>query len=189
MKTPYDDQATLTHRKHAKPSRAVIRCKSLLDISFADWISQMEEVQAETKRVRKLNEPTIKENRKRAAENTATGKKLHKMLPLPFKMEGWAQERIERESVVKRNLAKRTPQEWEDKIRELSGAIRNRVACLVWWDFFGGRTVKNRWPHLDKWVNAPFEETAVEDVISGLHSVGYSPWEAKKRATTEKDDE
>ena len=163
-------------------------------ITFTEWITQMEEAQSEIRRVRELNLPTIKENRPLEEENKRfreenkhlkKKKELHVLKPLPFKIADWAQERVKRESSVRKTLKKVTPKQWLERIKAVNEIARNRVACRVWWDHFGGRKVKNRWPHLDSYVNAPMTEVSDDEVIAGLYSVGYSPWEAKKRATTE----
>jgi hypothetical protein len=148
------------------------------------WIKEMEETQKEVERVRLLNAPTVAENRRIRARNKLN---KEKEIPprLPHKVPDWAEACLKREADVRVKLKKRKPEEWFAKIKPLTGALRNRIACLVWWDFFGGRPTKDRWDHLDKWVSARVIEVPTEDIESGLRAVGYSPWEARKRADFE----
>ena len=54
-------------------------------------------------------------------------------------------------------LKSKPPEQWRAQLDAVSDPdVRNRVACLIWWDFFGHRSVSNRWPHLDEFVSARY---------------------------------
>ena len=85
-----------------------------------------------------------------------------------------------------RALKSRMPDEWARQIKRLTipylpmpafGVtemhIRTSVACIVWWDFFGGRPVPDRWPHLDIYLNKPYVRVPREVMIEGLVILGY----------------
>jgi hypothetical protein len=76
---------------------------------------------------------------------------------------------------ARRELLDRTPEEWAKIVKHIADQYtRNHVACLVWWDYFGHRPAAYRWPHLDKYVNAPFMRVTERDTINGLVQVGYT---------------
>ena len=63
--------------------------------------------------------------------------------------------------------------------------LRTQAACIVWWDYFGGREVADRWPQLDEFRKdwrPPWEidQPALESVLLQL---GYHPEIAKTRST------
>ena len=83
-------------------------------------------------------------------------------------------------------LTVRLPEEWLEQVEQLrisfsaeevdafiQNAVRERVACIVWWDFFGHRPSPQRWPHLDKWLHAPYSPVPDELVERGLVEAGY----------------
>jgi hypothetical protein len=150
-------------------------------ISFMHWINQMEDAQVESKRVWKLNEPTVKENSIRKAENLKPGENHKKMLSMPFKVDQWSQDILQREAGRMLRLAKIRPEEWQKRIFQVDEIAQGHVARIIWWDFFGDVEVNDRWPHLDRWIKMAFNEIPIEDLITGLNVVGYSPWQIKKR--------
>jgi len=80
-------------------------------------------------------------------------------------------------------LKLRSPGQWLYAIQKIADKpLRARVACLVWWDYFGGRTIRERWPHLDRYIDAPFVEFPVDAIRRGLFAVGYTALQAYSRA-------
>ncbi len=51
-----------------------------------------------------------------------------------------------------RRLKEVTPEEWAEQVLKLDPEIRPQVARVIWWDWFAGREVANRWPHLDHYI-------------------------------------
>ena len=84
-----------------------------------------------------------------------------------------------------RLLRLRPPEEWSEMIHSIRDhAVRIKVACIVWWDFFGNRSTSDRWPHLDTLVekgcgNFSFNRTLVAKALVRL---GYSASESTRRA-------
>lgn len=84
-------------------------------------------------------------------------------------------------------LRRRSPEEWARQIKRLSIPIppeaaeklitmehvRVAAANLAWWDFFGGRTCDERWPHLDRYLNKTFVRVPRELVMAALIALGY----------------
>lgn len=93
-------------------------------------------------------------------------------------------ERTEREHTLSELKAK-SPAQWRKEISVLEEPVRSRVACIVWWDYFGGRKVSDRWPHLDEYVNVPYTPAPREAVTMALKKVGYSEKHAIRRAQHE----
>ena len=81
-------------------------------------------------------------------------------------------------------LRDRSPEEWQAKIKKLKGGVRNRVACLVWWDYFGATQVSERSDHLDEWMHTKHEPVDDDDVIEALVDVGYTHDQAVHRGTS-----
>jgi hypothetical protein len=82
----------------------------------------------------------------------------------------------------------RTPEQWVERVRAVRGqALRIKVACIVWWDWFGQRLVSGRWAHLDELVNAYWVGLLVDpkDLERALVAVGYPVRVARKRAAGE----
>ncbi len=161
---------------------------------FGVWIKQMEQVRAHMDNIREKNAATIALNRdilrKHKLEYPDTIPRLSRVKnapihPMPLRAESWVKPLLERESQVLRDLKAKTPEAWAADIGNLLPPVRNRVACLVWWDYFSHRNVTEAWPHLDKYIKCPFVNVPDEQVIRALHKVGYSPTEATRRATTE----
>ena len=80
----------------------------------------------------------------------------------------------------------RLPAEWRTLVDAIANhATRLVVANIVWWDWFGLRTMDDRWPDLDDYVNGwdagkPPMPTA-GDVLNALVSVGYTRKYARAR--------
>jgi hypothetical protein len=71
---------------------------------------------------------------------------------------------------------RRTPEEWRTIVDTITTRIvRIQAACIIWWDFFGGRPASDPWPHLDdyksEWnVNQEADRSKVK---AALVSAGY----------------
>ena len=79
-------------------------------------------------------------------------------------------------------LKRLAPGQWLWRIEKIPARpLRCRVACIVWWDYFASRTIAERWPHLDKYVEAPFVEFPEDSVRLGLFAVGYTALQAYSR--------
>ena len=84
-----------------------------------------------------------------------------------------------------RLLRLRTPEEWSRMIYAISNEnVRIKVACIVWWDYFGSRSTENRWPHLDELVNQGRGNLSFDKSLAtkALVKLGYSLNEAERRA-------
>lgn len=84
-----------------------------------------------------------------------------------------------------RLLRLRSPEEWSRMIRAISNdAVRIKVACIVWWDYFGSRHTEDRWPHLDALVNKGLGNLSFDKslVAKALIRLGYLAGEATRRA-------
>lgn len=76
----------------------------------------------------------------------------------------------------------RSPQEWRDAIDLIENKeVRARVACIVWWDYFGGQSVRKRWGHLDVYLQMPVVPMKNVVIEAGLIIAGYTPERAKSR--------
>lgn len=82
---------------------------------------------------------------------------------------------------IKRELSKRTQEEWLEIIMTFRGNLRTRVACLVWWDYYGNREAKHRWDNLDQFLAAPYIECDSHMLRECLIEIGYSEHMAVNR--------
>jgi len=84
-----------------------------------------------------------------------------------------------------KDVAKRTPQEWVELIKQIPDkVVRCQAACIIWWDYFADhKNKKHRWPQLDKYMEQwRFDQKAsVEDVRLALIGIGFPETIAKKR--------
>jgi hypothetical protein len=78
-------------------------------------------------------------------------------------------------------LNKLPPEEWRARCLALSPPLRYAVARVIWWEFFGARTVADRWPHLDDLIEHTVE-VPDEVLAAGLVCVGWSGHSAAYRA-------
>lgn len=88
-----------------------------------------------------------------------------------------------RNKEIFKNLRKRRPETWAEAIELIPQNVRHQAAKIVWWDYFGDRSVANRWPHLDQYLGISFEEAPFADLVNALESVGYPEKTALSRAT------
>lgn len=82
-------------------------------------------------------------------------------------------------------LRRLPPQQWAMRIRALPDHIQVEAACVIWWDFFGGRVSAHRWPHLDFWINQPVTITNEDALVEALLACGYTPYQAQNRVHVE----
>jgi len=83
-------------------------------------------------------------------------------------------------------LNRRKPEEWRMVIDAIADPIlRVQAACIVWWDYFGGREVPDRWPHLDDCLKAwrPAWEIDQPRLEAELLKLGFHPQVARTRST------
>jgi hypothetical protein len=88
-------------------------------------------------------------------------------------------------ALEERLLILRAPEEWRRMIYAISNeAVRIKVACIVWWDYFGSRSTENRWTHLDELVNQCRGNLSFDKSLAtkALVKLGYSLNEAERRA-------
>lgn len=153
-------------------------------VTHDQWIAQMLEVKEENRRVGELNKGIISQNFEIRKANIKRSFRRLPLVPLlrVHKVEAWARELKKRETEIRRALNDRSPQTWARKVEAIQGKARQRVACIVWWDFFSDRPVKERMPHLDRFMACRLLGRATdEEVVAGLCKVGYSPWMAENR--------
>lgn len=102
-------------------------------------------------------------------------------------------------------LKLRPPEEWAAALMVVPEEIRPQVARVIWWDFFAGRDVANRWDHLDVYLKTRNPEAykakiaagwtrdqindaeygrdpSCEEMAAALVDCGYPPSYAKSRA-------
>lgn len=83
-----------------------------------------------------------------------------------------------------RLLRLRSPEEWSRMIHAISNdAVRVKVACIVWWDYFGSRRTEDRWPHLDALINQGLGNLSFDKSLAAktLVKLGYSTSESMRR--------
>lgn len=79
----------------------------------------------------------------------------------------------------------RPPEEWLAAIESIKDEeARTHAACIVWWDWFGGRPATKRWSHLDQYMTQWETITtpiASSRVTQALCIAGYPVRLAEKR--------
>lgn len=81
---------------------------------------------------------------------------------------------LDPETKMRKALRRRTPDEWRSIIQALPSHVRTKIAKLVWWDYFGDRTVTDRWHHLDDYLYQKCCESCTLDQIHyHLTSIGF----------------
>lgn len=85
------------------------------------------------------------------------------------------------------NKPVRTPQQWADEIEKVPAKIRNCVAKLVWWDYFGSQLNHDRWPELDKYLKYDPSDINIpaSEIAEWLIKLGYRPDDAERRSRIE----
>ena len=80
-------------------------------------------------------------------------------------------------------LKQKLPQQWRAELEAITDPdVRNRATCLIWWHFFGHRSVSNRRPHLDEFIGAPYVPVSDTQLKRALCQCGYSPEMAHRPA-------
>ena len=81
-------------------------------------------------------------------------------------------------------MRKRTPEEWVERINALPSSIRPFAARIIWWDYFGTRSVADRWHHLDKYIRKySHEDAEFTALATALEVLGYPTKTALFRAS------
>jgi hypothetical protein len=167
---------------------------------YTKWVDEMVMAIKDKDHVAACNKPVVDANRISTNQNLRIrsdnkliaeknmirqieGKKLLPMkatIPRLPHTHSWSAETlrvINREWLVTQKLAKRTGKEWAAMIMKIKDrALRQRVACLVWWTYFSFKTKHDRWPDLDDIISEPFLD-APEDVVKiALWKIGYTPY-------------
>lgn len=97
-------------------------------------------------------------------------------------LEPWARELINNERSIRYYLRHKTPEQWLADIELLPDFMQVRIAHIIWWDFFGGRKISQRWPHLDHYLDQPIMHWLTRDEIAAaLHFCGYSQFSSVVR--------
>lgn len=86
-----------------------------------------------------------------------------------------------------------SPKEWRERIDKIQhDIVRIKVACIVYWDFFGDKPKRlhHLHNHLDDLLVEWHRSHSMnrELVIAGLVQVGYPPGVARARATIKLED-
>ena len=130
-------------------------------------------------RIRSENKLITEKNMIRQIE----GKKLLPLkatiqrLPPLLKMSDETKIIFERERKAAKALIKRTGKKWSVMIRKIKDrALRQRVACLVWWTYFSFKTKHDKWPDLDDIISEPFLDAPDDLVKKALWEIGYTPY-------------
>lgn len=92
----------------------------------------------------------------------------------------------EREEVCQwRSLAELSPEDWVGRVNSLPAKARPQIARMIWWDFWSERTVAERWPHFDQYLQFDHEEDQNPlprtMVAKCLKAVGYPKYRVKLR--------
>lgn len=152
------------------------------DTDYDTWRTEMQAVQVELDRVKVLNAPTVALNRAITRSNILNPLIRESLLPMPFHPEKWVGPYLLREEKHSSFLTRKTPVNWKRDVELIADQIlRAAVASIVWWDFFGHRPVRQRWPHLDKYLDHVYVPIDKEEMKRGLALAGYSPWHAHRR--------
>jgi hypothetical protein len=81
-------------------------------------------------------------------------------------------------------LKRVTPKQWFTRVNNVPKKMQTEVAHVVWWDWFSGRNVTQRWPHLDTFIKRPkWHQPTDAQIVEGLMLCGYSQAYATKRIT------
>jgi len=154
---------------------------------------EMRAARAEHARVYALNKPHWASNKAIRLRNWERRQGLREGEPEPWieyvKPEAWAEAAYEDEQAWKLFLGQREPGVWRDLVLALPEHLRQPAANVIWWDWFGDRSLEDRWPHLDEWLTVSREDLFIKDtpemrgeIELALQAVGYSGWMAHTRA-------
>jgi hypothetical protein len=171
-----------------------------MNADYHKWVEEMVMAIKDKDYVSACNKPVVDANRIavdknikiRAANKLTTEKNIvrrlegKKLLPMKATIprlphtHSWSDETlrvINREWLVSQKLAMRTGKEWASMIMKIKDrALRQRVACLVWWTYFSFKTKRNKWPDLDDIISEPFLDAPDDAVKKALWKIGYTPY-------------
>ena len=75
----------------------------------------------------------------------------------------------------------KTQEEWVEDIKKVPQHARAMTARMIWWDYWGERTVAERWTGFDEFLAPPFDEPDAKSLINGLMICGYTEERANSR--------
>jgi hypothetical protein len=79
-------------------------------------------------------------------------------------------------------LKRMSPRQWRNRVDAVPLKMRTEVAHVIWWDWFAGRSVTERWPDLDTFIKRPkWHQPTDTEIVTGLMLCGYSQAYAIKR--------
>lgn len=81
-----------------------------------------------------------------------------------------------------RAMLKRNGKDWRRLIMTIDDkAVRHAVACVVWWQYFGGREFSERWSELDDLITGPGASSVPREALkAGLIAIGFSEERAER---------
>jgi len=82
-------------------------------------------------------------------------------------------------------MKSKSPEDWFNAIQNVESSVRNAVAKIIWWDFFGDKVCTQRWNHLDSYINSPYEELDDNLIMEGLQVCGFTEKQAMWRVYPE----
>jgi len=158
----------------------------------------VERAKAERDKVRSLNRPTMLENQRIRARNRNLKKTVsdyyyllqkEDLLLMPKILSDDKKRLLDAEKRNRSNLYNRKPLEWVFRLNKIEDeTLRDRVACIVWWDYFGRDEREGDYSELlDDYLTKPFVEVPLGKLIKGLMIVGYTAHHAILR-TSKADD-
>lgn len=98
----------------------------------------------------------------------------------PHRLSDSSKRILDAEERSSRDLVNTPPILWQMRVESLPEHVRIAAACVIWWDFFGPNEGAS-WPHLDRYVNARYQDASDEDLMAALETCGYSQWRAWRR--------
>ena len=165
------------------------------DSEWVRWCEELAWARSEQKRINKLNAPTTAANRVIRAKNRellakkrkrgSTPPVLHRLIQLPHRVCRDAARILKREDDAVELLYAKLPEMWRLEIDGLEEPVKSRVACFVWWDYFGDQPYEQRWPHLDDLLQTRYIKVPREQQVCALIKLGYTPYMAIKRTEVE----
>ena len=79
-------------------------------------------------------------------------------------------------------LKRVSPKQWRNRVASVPKKMQTEVAHVIWWDWFSGRDVTERWPDLDTYIRQPkWNKPTDAEIVAGLMLCGYSQPYATKR--------
>ena len=135
--------------------------------------------------LRKLNASHMREYRKIVRDNASLkhqNKPQMKLPRIPYGMSKPVARFMKTESARKSKIRSLPPKEWAKRVEKLPSQWRIPTACIIWWDFFGHRRAKQRWPQLDSWIHEHWHPIEEMDLCEALWRCGYTEMQAYTRS-------